>query len=189
MSLNRDPWQSVRTIHDFPADEIISALQKEIRRGHTENSALIAFEMATTSPELEAYLWKRLQVIAVEDIGFGDPTAPVLIHTLAEMVKELDRQDGERLLYSVHAVRYLCAARKDRSSDEMINWIMRAVEKEGVRPVVPDYSLDMHTGRGQQMGRKVTHFIEEGAKVEPEWAERDRTYRDRLLELLRKEDA
>ncbi len=189
MALARDPWVSVRTRHDFPADEIISALQKEVRRGHAENAALIAFEMATTSPELETYLWKRLQVIAVEDIGFGDPTAPILVHTLAQMVQELDRQDGERLLYAVHAVRYLCAAQKDRSSDEMINWMMRAVENDGLRPTVPEYALDMHTARGQQLGRKVTHFIEEAAKVEPEWVERDRTYRDRLLEMLRKEES
>lgn len=189
MAHTRDPWVTVRTAHDLPADEIISALQKEIRRGYTENAALIAYEMATTSPELEAYLWKRLQVIAVEDIGFGDPTAPVLIHTLADMIKELDRQDGERLLYAVHAVRYLCAAQKDRSSDEMINWMIRAVENEGLRPHIPDYALDMHTHRGQEMGRKVTHFIEEGAKVEPEWAGREKTYRERLLDLLRKEES
>ena len=37
----RDPWVSVRTRHDFAADEVISALQKEIRRSNTENAALI----------------------------------------------------------------------------------------------------------------------------------------------------
>ena len=40
--LPRDPWQNVKTIHDFPADHVISALQKEIRRGHTENAVLLA---------------------------------------------------------------------------------------------------------------------------------------------------
>ena len=66
----QDPWVNVRTRHDFAADEIISALQKEIRRSNTENAALLAYEMATTSPELEAYLWRRLLVISVEDIGW-----------------------------------------------------------------------------------------------------------------------
>ena len=188
MAHAQDPWVNVRTRHDFPADEIISSLQKEIRRGHTENAALIAFEMATTSPQLEAYLWKRLQVISVEDVGFGDPTAPILIHTLAEMINDLDRQDGERLLYAVHAVRYLCAAQKDRSSDEMINWMLRAVETENLRPTIPEYALDMHTARGQQMGRDVVHFIQEAARVSPEWPDRDVSYRQRLLDLLAKED-
>ena len=34
-----DPWQKVRTEHDMAADELISAMQKEIRRGNTENAA------------------------------------------------------------------------------------------------------------------------------------------------------
>ena len=51
-----DPWASVRTAHGFAADEVISALQKEIRRGHAENAAVLAFEMLSTSAELEAML-------------------------------------------------------------------------------------------------------------------------------------
>jgi hypothetical protein len=47
-----DPWQEVSTRHGLPADQVISALQKEIRRGNTENAALIAYEMATTSERL-----------------------------------------------------------------------------------------------------------------------------------------
>ena len=81
MTYNGDPWTLARTRHDFPADEVISALQKEIRRGHTENAALLAYEMLSTSQELEEYLWGRLQVISVEDIGFGEVSAPMLIET------------------------------------------------------------------------------------------------------------
>ena len=33
--LDRDPWVDVKTFHGFAADHVISALQKEIRRGHT----------------------------------------------------------------------------------------------------------------------------------------------------------
>ncbi len=183
----RDPWVDVRTRHGLPADEIISSLQKEIRRGHTENAALIAYEMATTSPEMEAYLWKRLLVISVEDVGWGDLQAPVLLHTLYQMVKMLDRQDGERLLYAVHAVRYLCACQKDRSSDEMVNWLMRVVENGSALPTIPEYALDMHTHRGQEMGRDVNHFLNVAAQVAPELPNRDTTYRERLLKLLKEE--
>ena len=181
---NRDPWVNVRTRHGLPADEIISALQKEIRRSKTENAALIAYEMATTSQELEMYLWKRLQVISVEDIGLGDPTAPVLIRSLFEMVRDLNRTDGERLLYAVAAVRYLCACKKDRSNDEMINWVIREVESGGRLPVIPDYAIDMHTARGKAMGRGTRHFWEVGAILKPELEDRDRTYRERVMKLL-----
>ena len=181
---HRDPWVDVRTRNGLPADEIISALQKEIRRGQTENAALIAYEMATTSPELEMYLWKRLQVISVEDIGLGDPSAAVLIRSLAEMVRDLNRTDGERLLYAIYAVRYLCDCKKDRSNDEMINWVIREVESGRRLPEIPDYAIDMHTARGKAMGRGARHFWEEGTILQPELEDRDRTYRERMMKLL-----
>lgn len=180
----RDPWVNVRTRHDFPADEVISALQKEIRRSNTENAALLAYEMATTSPEMEAYLWRRLLAISVEDIGWGDVQAPIIIYTLHQINQTFDRSAGERLLFATHAVRYLCACPKDRSSDEMTMWIKREVESGRLLPTIPDYALDMHTARGSEMGRDLQHFLEEGAKLIPELPDRDTTYKRRIEELI-----
>jgi replication-associated recombination protein RarA len=188
MTTNYDPWTLVRTRHELAADEVISALQKEIRRGNSENAVLLAYEMATTSAELEAYLWKRLQVIAVEDIGWGDLQAPVLVRALWEMVASMGRGDGERLLLAVHAVRYLCACQKDRSSDEMVNWVIQAVEKEGRLPQIPDYALDVHTRRGKEMGRGLRHFWEVGAQLNPELEGREMVYRERVLKALAGEE-
>jgi replication-associated recombination protein RarA len=179
-----DPWQEESTRHGLPADQVISALQKEIRRGNTENAALIAYEMATTSERLETYLWKRLLVISVEDVGFGELKAPVLIESLYRMVNVFEPADGERLLLAIHAVRYLCACRKDRSSDEMIIWIKHEVEMNGLRPTIPDYALDMHTLLGQEMGRDIRHFIKVGAQLSPEMPDRDQVYRDRVMQIL-----
>ena len=58
----RDPWVDVTTYHGLPADQVISALQKEIRRGNTENAVLLGYEMVITSPPMEDYLWQRLMV-------------------------------------------------------------------------------------------------------------------------------
>jgi hypothetical protein len=52
-----------------------------------------------------------------------------------------------------------------------------------VRPDVPDVALDVHTRRGQLMGRGLVHFLEEGAQVENELPGRDLSYRKRLLAL------
>jgi replication-associated recombination protein RarA len=183
-STTRDPWVDVRTLHGFAADQVISALQKEIRRGHTENAVLLAYEMARTSPALEDYLWQRLLVIAVEDIGFGEPQALLLVHALYQTVQTFDRSVGERVLFAVHAVRYLCNCPKDRSSDEMLNWVMRAVASGQARAQIPDYALDMHTAEGRARGRGARHFWTEGAQLDPEYAQRDLTYRQRLLLLL-----
>lgn len=183
----RDPWVDVKTYHGFPADQIISALQKEIRRGNAENAALIAYEMVITSHALEDYLWQRLMIISVEDVGFGEPHAPVLINALHQMLCTFDRGVGERKLFAVHAVRYLCGCQKERSSDEMINWMMRAIAQGSVRPIIPDYALDMHTARGKEMGRGLQHFLEVGAQVSPEMPGRDWTYQERLLALIENE--
>jgi replication-associated recombination protein RarA len=182
-----DPWQHVRTAHDFPADEIISALQKEIRRGSVENAGLIAYEMLVTGPELEHTLWDRLCVIAVEDVGFGELQAPLLVRSLEQIAQRFNYGEHDRNLCAIHAVRYLCTRQKERTSDEMLNWIKRGVAAGELRPTIPEYALDMHTRRGQQQGRDFRHFLEEAAYVAPEVPERDRTYVDRLLAQLKAE--
>ena len=182
--LDRDPWVNVKTFNGFQADHVISALQKEIRRGNTENAALLAYEMILTSPALEDYLWHRLKVISVEDIGFGEPLAPILIQSLFEMARLCDRNVGERRLYAIHAVRYLCMCKKDRSSDEMINWINHSSKLVTLLPIIPDYALDMHTAEGQKMGRGRRHFFEEASRTVPELVDRDRTYLERILKML-----
>ncbi len=182
----RDPWVDVKTHHGLPADQVISALQKEIRRGNTENAVLLAYEMMLTSPAMEDYLWQRLMVISVEDVGFGEPDAPIMLNALHQMVGDFDRSVGERKLFAVHAVRYLCACQKDRSSDEMINWVMHAVARGETRARIPDYALDMHTAEGQAQGRGARHFYEQGAKLSPELPNRDLTYRQRIMEMLDK---
>ena len=180
----RDPWVDVKTYHGLPADQVISALQKEIRRGNTENAVLLAYEMMITSPAMEDYLWQRLMVISVEDVGFGEPNAPVLLNALYQMVETFDRSVGERKLFAVHAVRYLCQCQKDRSSDEMINWVKHAVARGQAKPSIPDYALDMHTAQGQAKGRGIRHFYEEGAKLEPELPNRNVFYRQLIIEML-----
>lgn len=178
-----DPWVYVRTRHDFAADEVISALQKEIRRGHAENAALLAYEMFTTSPELEAMLWRRLQVISVEDVGYGNLMAPVVINALTQMHLQMN-QLQDRGLFAIHAVRYLAGSTKDRSSDEMYAWIRHSVEEGGLLPTIPEYALDMHTFQGAQMGRGRQYFFDEAARVFPELENRQDEYLKRLRSML-----
>lgn len=179
-----DPWPRVETANGFRADELISTLQKSIRRGLTENAALVAYELYATSAELEEHVWRRLEVISVEDVGLANAQAAVLVDALYRMHQRVDRSYGDRFLYLLHAVRVLGGSAKDRSTDEMANWIKRMVESRERLPEVPDVAYDMHTRRGRELGRGILHFLREGAIVEPEWEERDRTYRERLLALL-----
>jgi replication-associated recombination protein RarA len=184
MTTSFDPWTQVKTIHGLPADEVISALQKEIRRGNEENAALLAFEMVSTSEDLERKLWDRLCVISVEDVGFGEVTAPALIDSLERMTHRYKYGEGDRALFAIHAVRFLATRTKDRSSDEMLNWFKLATEKQNLLPGIPDYAIDMHTARGQKLGRTAKDFYSTGAKVSPEMEKRVTVYRERVMRLL-----
>ena len=179
-----DSWSRQKTTHGFSADQVISALQKEIRRGHTENAVLLAHEMITTGTELEEFLWRRLLVISVEDVGFGDTGAAVLVNALNQMRSALGEDARDRELFAVHSIRHLCGCPKDRSSDEMTLWVKMAAERGRALPSIPEYALDKHTAAGKKMGRGLRHFMEEGARVRPEVPDRDRTYRERITAML-----
>ena len=99
-------------------------------------------------------------------------------------MQRFGRNEGDRYTFAIHAVRYLATRQKDRSSDEMHNWLSRAVADQGLRPTIPDYTIDMHTARGIALGRGILEFLEEGSRVEAELPDRDRRYRERLLEII-----
>lgn len=179
-----DPWQRTTTEHGFAADEVISALQKCLRRGMLDNVLLLGWEMYLTSPEMEEMLWSRLCVIAVEDIGLGNPNAPILVETLYQQHKRYQRPSGDRFLFAAHAIRVLATSAKDRTSDDMVNWAKRSMELGENRPEIPDVALDMHTLRGQQMGRDYRFFMEEASRVVPEINDKDQRYRDWIIRAL-----
>ncbi len=183
-----DPWAGVPTIHGFMADELFSALQKSIRRGLVENAVLVAYELFASGAEFEDQVWRRLQIISVEDVGLGRADAPVIVRALDEFRREAARESPDRLIYLVHAVRLLALSAKDRTSDEMATWVRRVVDEGSARPEVFDDALDMHTRRGQEMGRDFGHWFVNGARVENELPGRDTTYQTRILDMLRRDE-
>ena len=116
-------------------------LQKSIRRGLEHNALAAAYEMYITSPQFEDKMWRRLLSISVEDIGFGDVHAPELIWTLNCMRKEFLYQDGDRPMFFVHAIRYLCRQKKERSSDNVKNMLIKDFAHGRVAEV-PDYAYE-----------------------------------------------
>jgi replication-associated recombination protein RarA len=187
-NIEEDPWAGVPTVHGFMADELISALQKSIRRGLVENAVLVAYELFASGTEFEDQVWRRLEIISVEDVGMGRPDAPVIVRALDELRRRAVRESPDRLIYLVHAVRLLALSPKDRTSDEMANWVRQVVDAGTARPEVFDDALDMHTRRGQEMGRDFFHWFTNGARVENELPGRDTTYRSRILDMLKREE-
>jgi hypothetical protein len=77
-----DSYSQIVSPHGIPVDDLVSVLQKEIRRSRIDNAVLAAYEMFITSPDVAQHLWRRLRLIAVEDVGMGLPIGPVLIDVL-----------------------------------------------------------------------------------------------------------
>ena len=181
-----DPWSKITTRNGYAGDEVISALQKSIRRGLEEQACMFAYELYISSPQLEEKLWRRLLTISVEDIGMGNPMAAIVVNNLYQMSREFDYADGDRPIYFIHAIRYMCQSEKDRSSDLLKNICMKSFAM-GKFPEIPDYALDKHTQRGQAMGRDSFHFLNEASIVIPQ-AEIDNDYKERYAKILEEYD-
>lgn len=146
--------------------EVASALQKCIRRGLADDALYWATELDLAG--YTEYAWKRLRIIASEDVGLADRAAPLTVRALYESWLELRKKDDKRhapeRLFLVHAVLYLAGAPKSRMVDHAL-----IVHYEGKRErrEIPDFALDLHTQRGRARRRGWKHFWEHGAQLAP----------------------
>jgi replication-associated recombination protein RarA len=162
---SQDVWSRATSVNGYPFDELRSVLQKSIRRGLMEEAVLAAYEFFSSGPEAEEVLWRRLEIIATEDVGFGLIEAPAILEALnSQRLRMADR--GDRWMYSVHAVRLLASAKKDNTTMELACWAQFAVARGERKVEVQDFHVDMHTRRGVELGRDVKHWWTQGAKLE-----------------------
>lgn len=151
------------TPRGYYLDEVISALQKEIRRGKEYDAVYWAIELESFNPKA---LWNRLKVIASEDIGIAEPHAPLIINALESMyIYSKGKRKEEYHLFFINAVLILTRAPKCRIADNLMITLFGDI-KQGKRLEMPDYAIDKHTFRGRKMGRGIKQFIEEGSKLE-----------------------
>ncbi|MEV6537043.1 hypothetical protein AB0M86_47130 [Streptomyces sp. NPDC051639] len=183
---SRDPWADVTSVRGFQCDELISALQKYIRRGNLEEALLIAREMYETSPELERHLWSRLLVISVSDCNDGTFMQTLIVESLQRVGTSMQRGTGERWGFIVQAVRYLVSFPKDETTDEICMWSRHTMNNRLRSPVIPDYALDIHTTAGRKMGRGMEHFLGEGTVVANPYPGADPSFGERVREIVAK---
>jgi len=149
-------------IRGYRMDEVVSALQKDIRRGNEKEAAYWAYLIHEAG--YYKYLFSRLVVIAFEDIGKANLPLVQLVVETANFVQTLKRPPEG--LIATGIVSLMARSPKCREADELHNLIGRMV-KENPLPM-PDYAVDMHTQRGKEMGRGLKYFWEEGAKLKNE---------------------
>jgi replication-associated recombination protein RarA len=155
-----------QTPRGYDFHELLSALQKDIRRGNEYEAVFWAAELESFNPKT---LWNRLRIIASEDIGIANPLAPLIIDVLEkEYNSAKERGNDSYRLFLVHAVLFLARSPKSRIVDDLLNVVYGEIQHEDKKLPIPDYALDMHTLRGKKMGRGFDYFFSEGIKLSNE---------------------
>ena len=155
-----------KTKRGYMLDEVTSALIKSLRRGMEEESLFWAQEIEESG--YWKYIWKRLLIFCAEDVGMADPDGIVRVNALAQTYETIRKNqqkgvpvEGDLLAM---AVLYLARAPKNREVDEFKNHIEKR-KREGWRPEVPDFALDVHTRRGRKAGKTEADWWKEGAEI------------------------
>ncbi len=143
--------------------EVASAFQKSIRRGLLEDAMYWGIELYESC--YAEYAWKRMVIMASEDVGLGEPSCIVQIMALKQSYDflELRHDQGAKKLPFTQAVIVLVKSRKSRFIDHAIT-VYWQQNKEEVKPI-QDWAFDMHTRKGKAMGRGLSYFYKESCLI------------------------
>lgn len=186
------PFQ-LKLVHDYQFDEVASAIQKSIRRNQEYEACFWVFIMHESG--YFNYVWKRLLIIASEDVGNATPEAAILVHSLQQNYKtaisSVNRKKNDALQFLMQATMFLCRAKKSREADSITNLIRANYELNNLLEV-PDYAVDVHTARGREVygkwgtgtdedeKRRLNGWYDIWSKVSPDTGDR---YVDKLRSL------
>jgi replication-associated recombination protein RarA len=175
----------VITVSGHPLGEVASAFQKAIRRGLEDEALHWGVELDLSN--FGEYAWKRMRIIASEDVGLAEPYLPATVYALyqnwVDQRRKRDLKHGPERLFLVHAILMLVRARKSRIVDHAL-----IVHYGSHSPrQIPDYALDKHTGSGRRLGRGVEHFFTDGIKLANKADLRDE-YAQRAREIMLKSE-
>ncbi|KKQ47046.1 MAG: hypothetical protein US75_C0011G0021 [Candidatus Woesebacteria bacterium GW2011_GWC1_38_13] len=154
------PRFELKTPGGYRLDEVVSALQKAIRRGQEENA--LYWMMEFVKGHYIGYLWRRLSVITIEDIGLADLNAPLMINTLAQMNERVNKNGYIETFHPAMAVIYLCQAPKSREIDYACDYI-DLKRKAGWYLETPPEARDMHTQVGKELLKEMPGDYEKNA--------------------------
>jgi len=154
----------MKTVNGFALDEVVSALQKSIRRGDADVAPFWAHELNMSG--YGAYAWRRLALICAEDVGLAVPGAPAVIAGLWTLSQTLLAAQPKpvppaKLVYPklqiLQAAWYLARLPKNRELADMLT-LFDVRQQRRDFPEIPLHSLDKHTRRGRAMGRDAIQF-------------------------------
>ena len=168
----------LRTKRGYDLGEVVSAMQKAIRRGDARLGGYWALEMWTSG--FGAYCWRRLLTVSAEDC-WGILTQEIkALHDSYELVNagKAVREHRGRIFIS-KAVILLAAAKKNRDADHLQNFVydqLAGIDAQQLaddllaagREEIPSYAFDCHTAKGRRRGKtKADFFREEQRALRP----------------------
>ena len=159
-----------KTRHGLAALEVLSAMQKHIRRSDEREAMLCACELIHTSKAYMTMVCNRLPVISHEDINsiaapWAVPYVDTACRQAADAYAKKPENPGKTRMFVGNAIRIMCAAPKSRVADHFQAGIGWSNLFGDVTPVIPDWAKDKHTAEGRRMGRGLDHFREVGAHL------------------------
>ena len=171
------PWP---TVGGYNLYDVMSALQKSIRRGLEDDALFWGTELFLS--EYPDQAWNRLLIISSEDVGLADPSLSARIKALHDFYVH-DRKSGEARLFFIHAILTLVRAPKSRLVDHATVVYFNGPREQRE---IPDYALDQHTPTGKTRGRGYEHFFDVGTILVNETGKD--IYRERAKAILLKKD-
>lgn len=146
------PPYKPKLIGDYEWDEVSSAVNKMIRRNREYEACYWGYIIHQSGYGL--YLWRRLALIAAEDIGNASPMTQILIDALASNWERMRKQSKEPTLAQLalvfQAIQAMCQAKKSRETDDLRNLIAQQYEQLGKRLEIPEIAKDCHTASGRK---------------------------------------
>lgn len=142
----------LKVIGDYEFDEVSSAMQKMIRRNKEYEACWWAYVLHDSG--YYKYVWRRLMIIASEDIGNANPMAAIVVNALRQnyeaTIDSKTRFSGNGSLFLFQAIMYLCSSEKVREADTLANLVIKEF-KDGKRLEIPEVAVDVHTARGKSI--------------------------------------
>lgn len=175
----------VKTRKEYDFYECSSAFQKSIRRGNEKDALFFGFELYASG--YSKYIWKRMLIIASEDIGLADDSVAVKLNALHSnwcAISDGGGGNGDSIPF-IHAVMIMARAKKSRLTDEAKIYAMKTDDN----PEIPDYALDVHTKRGKMKGRGLKYFVDTASQLNNKVELPDYGYADFFVKFCADKDS
>lgn len=160
----------MKTKRGYLLSEVVSAMQKAVRRADARMAGYWAIEMWESN--FAAYCWRRLLTISAEDVWGIITHEIVALHNAYNVVNERQSKGKQRgRIFIAKAVILLAEARKSRDADHLTNLVYdpktidesaleKAIDEARRHPEpIPDYAHDCHTSKGKKAGKTKGDFF------------------------------